>query len=88
MLFEDFHSRKTNLARLNYTFMALVPKKSNNLSMEDYHPTSLIHEIMKIISEALSIRLSSFMENLIPIQQSTFIKGRFIAIVFSWQLRS
>lgn len=77
-LFEDFHSGTTDLTRPNYTFMAPIPKKTNNLSVEDYRLISLTHGIMKIISKALSIRLSNFMENLIPTQQSAFIKGRFI----------
>lgn len=67
-LFEDIHVKKVDLLRLNYTFMILVPKKSESLSVGDYQPISLIHGIMKIISKTLSIRLSNFMEKLISMQ--------------------
>lgn len=46
--------------------------------MGDYHPISLVHGIIKIILKTLSFRLYPFMDKLVSMQQTSFIKGRFI----------
>lgn len=46
--------------------------------MKDYRPICLEHGIIKIISRALSIRLSMVTESLISSSHSAFIKGHLI----------
>lgn len=69
-------SSSTDLSRLNYTHMILVPKKAENPVVSDYRPISLKNGIIKIIFIVLSIRL--VMDLLVRSSQTAFIKGRSI----------
>lgn len=57
------------------TAWSLFLRNQIDLSVRDYRPISLEHGIIKIISKALSVRLSKVMESLISPFQSAFIKG-------------
>lgn len=54
-----------DLTRLNYSYIALVPKKTDFPLVKDYRPISVKHGILKIISEVLSLRLSKVMNSLV-----------------------
>jgi hypothetical protein len=44
-------------ARLNDAYITLLPKKEGAISVGDFRPVSLIHNIAKIVSKAMAMRL-------------------------------
>lgn len=42
---------------INTTWVTLIPKMSNPVSIEDYRPISMVGALYKIVSKLLSIRL-------------------------------
>ena len=77
--FKDLRSSRTELFRLKYTYITLIPKKQESKHVKDFRPISLIHGVVKIFSKLLAIRLSKHLDSLISDSQSTFIKGRQIS---------
>jgi hypothetical protein len=67
--------------------MILLPKKANAVSMWDYKPISLIHIIGKLFSNVLASRLAPHLNNLVSVNQSTFVKGHYIQDNF-WLVQS
>jgi hypothetical protein len=61
---------------LNSANIALLPKKGGPKDISNFRPISLIHGIAKIVTEMLSTRLGSFMDELVSTSRSTFIKKR------------
>ncbi|XP_071704405.1 uncharacterized protein [Rutidosis leptorrhynchoides] len=59
----------------NASFITLVPKKLDLMSLNDYRPISLIGSLYKIIAKLLSNRLRKVVPNLVGFEQSNFIKG-------------
>lgn len=62
--------------RLKYTFISLIPKKSNVEEIKDLRPISLTGSIYKAISKDLAERLKIMLPKLISNHQSAFIKAR------------
>jgi hypothetical protein len=62
----------------NDTFMVLLAKTVEASSIKDYRPIALIHTVGKLISKVLVNRLTPKLEELVHVNQSTFIKGRLI----------
>ncbi|XP_071712558.1 uncharacterized protein [Rutidosis leptorrhynchoides] len=60
----------------NASFITLVPKKSNPVSLNEYRPISLIGSYYKIIAKLLSNRLKKVVPKLVSSEHSAFIKGR------------
>jgi hypothetical protein len=56
------------------TYVVLIPKIHNPQRESDYRPISLIHSFAKIISKILAQRLGPDLNQLISINQTTFIK--------------
>ena len=56
-LFGNFHSQVVFEKSLNATFLALIPKKVNAVSVRDSRPISLVGGIYKILSKVLANRL-------------------------------
>ena len=78
-LFKELSIETTDLSRLNYTYITLISKKADFLSVKNFRPLSLKNEIIKIISKLLSIRLSTVIDKLVGQSQTAFIKGRSIS---------
>jgi hypothetical protein len=74
--FGDLHVQ--NFWWLNSSNIALLPKKEGAEEVSDYWPISLIHPIAKIIMKMLALRLVPFMNDLVSMAQSAFIKKRSI----------
>ena len=74
--FTAVHNGSTDVLRLSYSYLALIPKKQDNLLVGDCKPISLINRVIKILSKALSFKLSKYIDALISQPQTTFIKGR------------
>jgi hypothetical protein len=65
-------------ARLNGTFITLLPKKEGAMHVGDFWPVSLIHSVTKIVAKAMALRLAAPLPRLVNPNQSAFIKGRTI----------
>ncbi|KAJ9550970.1 LOW QUALITY PROTEIN: hypothetical protein OSB04_015015 [Centaurea solstitialis] len=62
----------------NSSFITLVPKVSDPLSLDDYRPINLIGCVNKVISKVLAERLKGVLDSVISNSQTAFIKGRSI----------
>ena len=63
---------------INHTFVTLIPKVKNPVSVSQYRPISLCNVLYKIFSKVLANRLKKFMPDLIIEHQSAFAKNRLI----------
>jgi hypothetical protein len=72
---QHFYSMtEQELHLLNQAFVVLIPKKKKTLSQLVYRPISLTHSFAKIISKLLANKLAPELQQLISINQTTFIK--------------
>lgn len=62
----------------NSTFIALISKKNNSLSVIDFKPISLCNIIYKLVSKVITNKLKPLMNSIISSSQSAFILGRVI----------
>ncbi|KAK2654180.1 hypothetical protein Ddye_014036 [Dipteronia dyeriana] len=78
---------------VNRTFIALVAKVRNLLSIKDYRPICIVGAAYKILANVLANRLKKVMDKLISPFQMVFIKGRQIVdsfviveeVIHSWK---
>lgn len=66
------------LKDFNNIFIALIPKKAEMNSFDDFCPISLCNSIYKIISKVIANRLKPIMDLVISSEQSGFSPGRSI----------
>ena len=64
---------------INHTFVTLIPKVKNPVSVSQYRPISLCNVLYKIFSKVLANRLKKFMPDLLIEHQSAFAKNRLIS---------
>ncbi|XP_071715131.1 uncharacterized protein [Rutidosis leptorrhynchoides] len=62
----------------NSSFVTLIPKIVDPQLIVDYRPISLISSYYKIIAKLLSNHLRNVIPSLVGLEQSAFLKGRFI----------
>nr|KAJ0198799.1 hypothetical protein LSAT_V11C600337540 [Lactuca sativa] len=62
----------------NSTFISLVPKVKDPISLTDYRPISFMGCMSKIISKILATRIKSVIGDLIGDVQSAYVEGRSI----------
>lgn len=84
--FNDFFHQRADLSGINWAHIALLPKVEVPLDITHYRPISLVHNIIKLLTKVLAIRLQRLISLLIHCMQSGFIKGR--AIVENFALSS
>jgi hypothetical protein len=77
-MFRDFSAGKLDLFRLNFAILTLIPKEPDASAIKKFRPISLLNCIFKIFTKVLTNRLALIMNVITAINQSTFIKGRFI----------
>lgn len=90
--FVKYFEQNASLAKgCNPSFITLIPKVCDPISLADYIPISLIGCIYKIITKVLAIRLKSVIGFVISDIQSAFVPGRnildaplVINEIFSW----
>ncbi|XP_038991751.1 uncharacterized protein LOC120115050 [Hibiscus syriacus] len=76
---EDFYWGKVEDLSFNKSFIALIPKKAEAISPDDFRPISLVGSLYKIISRVLARRLGSCIIDVIEENQFAFIRGKLIA---------
>ena len=89
----EFYKDGLVVKHLNRTFLALVPKVRNLLSLKDYRPISLVGAAYKILTKVLANRLNQVMDMIISPFQMAFVKGRQIVdsfvivedVIHSWK---
>lgn len=78
-LVQDFYTRGKFHPQLNKTYIALIPKKANARTPQDFRPISLCNVVYKIITKTLANRLKDLLPDYIHESQQAFIQGRRIA---------
>ena len=77
-MFHDLYAGKLDIFRLNFAILTLVPKEPNVNNMKKFRPISLLNCSFKNLTKVLTNRLAKIMGGITAINQSAFIKGRFI----------
>jgi hypothetical protein len=67
-----------NMRALNSAFITLLPKTDEASHVKDYTPISLVHSFAKLVTKILSNRLVGWLQQMVSLNQSAFIKKRFI----------
>lgn len=83
-LFSDFCDNNTDLTSINSSVVALIPKKENPETVNDFRPISLLNYSLKCITKILSVRLQRIILQLVHTNQYGFIKGRTIQDCLAW----
>ena len=68
-----------NIAPLNHTYVALIPKVEKPRQVTEFRPINLCNVIYRIITKTIANRLKHMLHNIISQTQSAFILGRLIA---------
>ncbi|GJY88850.1 RNA-directed DNA polymerase, eukaryota, reverse transcriptase zinc-binding domain protein [Tanacetum coccineum] len=76
---KEFFSSGKMLGELNTTLNSLVLKCKNPMKVTDYRPIACCNVIYKCISKVITNRIKAFLNDLIDMNQSSFIKGRHIS---------
>jgi hypothetical protein len=67
-----------NMRAFNSAFITLLPKTDEAFHVKDYRPSRLVHSFAKLVTKILSNRLTGRLQQMVSLNQSTFIKKRFI----------
>lgn len=79
-----FFDHVADLKSINYSYITLVPKKSNPKRVTDFSPISLLNSSMKFIAKILSNRLQRVILRVIHRNQYGFLQGRTIQDCLGW----
>jgi hypothetical protein len=74
----------TDLSSINSSIIALIPKKNNPETVDDYRPISLLNYTLKCITKLLSSKLQGVILQLVHANQYGFIKGKTIQDCLAW----
>ena len=72
---ESQRARKV-LGALNSTFLALIPKKQNPTSFEEFRPISCWNVVYKLIAKTISLILKPILSKVITQEQFGFLENR------------
>nr|GEX26867.1 reverse transcriptase domain, reverse transcriptase zinc-binding domain protein [Tanacetum cinerariifolium] len=75
----DLFSNGQILKEINHTFIALIPKVSTPLKVNDYRPISFCNVIFTCISKILTNRIIDGIKEVVSQNQSAFVLGRRIS---------
>lgn len=75
-LFDDFHSQKLNVSRLNYGIITLLPKIKEASKIQQFRPICLLNCLYKLITKTHTIRLEIVADKLIHKTQTAFMKNQ------------
>ena len=68
-----------NLATLNHTFIALIPKTAKPRKVTEFRPISLGNVIYRIVAKTITNRLKPILSQIISPNHSAFIPNRLIS---------
>ena len=74
-VFHIFHAHAVFEKSLNATFLALIPKKNDDVDVKDFWPISLVGGLYKIIAKVLANQIQRVAHSLILDSQNAFVKG-------------
>jgi len=77
-LVTDFYSSAILHSDINRTFIALIPKKTQAMTPQDFRPISLCNVSYKIIAKSLAERLKPHLPGSIHAGQTAFVHNRHI----------
>jgi exonuclease III len=77
--FAAFNSQTSDLARINRSYLVLLPKKEGAKRPQEFRPIALQNTVVKAVSRVLMQRLQPLIPHLIGTDQSGFVQGRCIA---------
>jgi hypothetical protein len=66
------------LGQVNGAQVVMIPKVEIATEPKDFRPISLVHSFAKLVTKVLAMRLAYYIDKLISVSQSAFIKGRCI----------
>ena len=75
-MLDDLHRGSFDLRRLNYGVIILLPKLKLPNNIKQFRPICLLNVIYKIITKALTLRLTKIAGRIISSNQTAFIPGR------------
>ncbi|KAK9072611.1 hypothetical protein SSX86_009046 [Deinandra increscens subsp. villosa] len=75
-LLEFFHATGSFSIGCNSSFITLIPKIADPLSLDDFRPISLIGSIYKVVAKVLANRIRVIIPGLISETQFAFLKDR------------
>jgi hypothetical protein len=67
---------RAHIFPLNSTFIALIPKSDNPLSLDEFRPISLCNCIYKVVAKVISRRLKDLLSEKVSKEQFGFLEGR------------
>ena len=67
-----------NVAPLNHTYIALIPKVCNPRKVTEFRPISLYNVIYRIVAKVLANKLKQVLDEIISPNQSAFVPNRLI----------
>ncbi|GLT73797.1 hypothetical protein SLA2020_456310 [Shorea laevis] len=73
---KEFHKNEKLVKGLNASYLTLIPKTKNPISLKEFRPISLVGCIYKILAKVLANRLRKIIGKVISTSQSTFMEGR------------
>jgi len=76
---DAFHCGEVDMDRINRSFMVLLPKKPDAVSVDAFRPICLQNCTVKTVAKVLTTRLQLHIHNLVDLNQTGFIKGRSIS---------
>ncbi|CAK8537008.1 unnamed protein product [Lathyrus sativus] len=71
-----FHSGGRISKSVTSSFLSLIPKSTNPVTLDDYRPICLVGCLHKIVSKLLASRLKKVLDRIISPCQSAFVPGR------------
>lgn len=72
-LVKEWWDANINIARVNKTYIVLIPKCNETKRMSDFQPISLCNVAYKIILKVMANKLKIILPDLISFHQSAFI---------------
>ncbi|GJX42567.1 protein LAZ1 [Tanacetum coccineum] len=76
---KEFFTNEVLLKELNHTILALIPKVTSPMKINDYSPISCCNILYKCISRIISNRMKDCLMELVSLNQSAFVHGRSIS---------
>nr|GEU28835.1 hypothetical protein [Tanacetum cinerariifolium] len=76
---KEFFTNGNLLKELNHTIIALIPKVTSPMRINDFRPISCCNVLFKCISKIIANRMKGSLINLVSQNQSAFVLGRRIS---------